>query len=753
MQKKIRKKNITFLKISIKVLFPCLILLIFIIASLIIFHRSYMQNIKKECNYKLEAIYKENEINIQNVNSAIKFITANNHFAEFVKNTSTQASIEEAKYAQEILSSLKGSSKYIDSAVIVNKSQKKVYSPTSIIDFNTYFNDNYIYSDYDLNYWQSFKSPISGSVILPPTTVIRGNATKNIIPVIYTQINKIRTSNLIIVNIDISNILEISEMSKITPGSQLYMINKQNGKAFSADEFNNVLFDNSLLNQINDTAENSFVYKFSDVGKALVISYSPSVNHFGYSYCVVVPYSDIRSRTNSLLFAFIGLLILFVTATAFSIYMSTKKIYTPIDEIAHLFSTDDSSPDKFDFIRDSVVKVMDSNNILNEHYSNSLPLLHEKYLVDLLNSNENYSSYTYNKCPIKFKYDYFCSVVIKFRQTTEFYEKFDNNEAAQIKSGIYAVIQSAFNDKYDSYIMPCETDTLYVLLNLKDDEQRDSIIELIQTINDLFERDQSLIRIHVGLGMIRKGIEGMKKSHTEAVNSVSIVKSANTINLKNTSSQKSSYNFSIPSENALTNILLTGNTEKADDFISNLIAENQNIPESSLKELYSRIILVILRVMKSKRINTPVINMSDIEYVEEAMRNDIRSLQGIVSQLLSLIKDNAQKSSSKINPDKILEYINIHFADDINLEQLADVFETTPKYISKLIKDKHDINFATFLAGIRIEHSKELLSNSKKSLTDIYLHCGFNNRNTFVRTFKKITGMTPSEYRNMSKGN
>ena len=742
-----KKRNKTLAKISIAVLFPCLILLIFILSSLAIFRNTSMQSIKNECSYKLEAIYKENEINIQNINSAINFITANDRFANFVKNTSGYSDDNETKYAQSILSTLKSSSQFIDSTVIVNRGTKKVYSPTNTADFDTYFDISYIYNDYNKQYWQKFKTPISGSVILPPTTVTHNGVKKNIIPIIYTQVNKIRTSNLIIVNINIGSTLETSETTKITPNSRLYMINKQTGSGFSADESHNAIFENDLLNRINDSAENFFTQKHTDMGKSLFISYSPSVNHFGYSYCVIVPYSDINAKTNKLLFVFIFLMIIFVSAAAVSVYFAARRIYTPIDEIARMFPSDSSSPDKFDFIRDSIVKVLNSNDTLTEHYSNSLPLLHEKYLVDLLNSNESYTQ-NYDECPVKFKYDYFCSVVIKFRQTPDFYKSFDNNEAARIKSGIYTIVQSVFNDKYDSYVMPCETDTLYVLLNLKDDTQRDSIVKLIQTINDLFESDHSLIRIHVGLGMIRKGIDGLKKSHTEAVNSISIVKSSDTINLKGTSETKDrNYRFSITSENSLTNILLTGNTEKAHDFIENLISDNKNIPENNIKELYARIMLVILRVMNSKHIDTPSENTSDIEYVEEAMHSSVRDMKNSIDSLLNLISENSKKSSAKIDSDRIIEYINTHFSEDINLEQLADIFNTTPKYISKLIKDKHDINFVNYLAGIRVEHAKELLACSKKKLTDIYEMCGFNNRNTFVRTFKRITDMTPSEYR------
>lgn len=63
-----------------------------------------------------------------------------------------------------------------------------------------------------------------------------------------------------------------------------------------------------------------------------------------------------------------------------------------------------------------------------------------------------------------------------------------------------------------------------------------------------------------------------------------------------------------------------------------------------------------------------------------------------------------------------------------------------------MFKEQFGVNFVDYLAQIRINKAKEYLSTTK-TIGEIFTLTGFNNRNTFLRTFKKITGLSPSEYK------
>ncbi len=68
-------------------------------------------------------------------------------------------------------------------------------------------------------------------------------------------------------------------------------------------------------------------------------------------------------------------------------------------------------------------------------------------------------------------------------------------------------------------------------------------------------------------------------------------------------------------------------------------------------------------------------------------------------------------------------------------------------YISQLFKKETGITFVHYITQKRIEDAKELLTSTKKPLTDIALEVGFNDTFHFIKTFKRYVGMTPGQYR------
>ena len=120
------------------------------------------------------------------------------------------------------------------------------------------------------------------------------------------------------------------------------------------------------------------------------------------------------------------------------------------------------------------------------------------------------------------------------------------------------------------------------------------------------------------------------------------------------------------------------------------------------------------------------------------------------------------KDSKKTAPEKLLNpdfaaQIDQRMRDkqtylqpDITLDMLADSLEMPAKDLSMIINRHFNHNFYEFVNGYRIEEAKRMLLDDKfkgKTMTDIYLDVGFNSKSVFNTFFKKLVGMTPSEYR------
>ncbi|MGI5825290.1 MAG: helix-turn-helix domain-containing protein, partial [Bacillota bacterium] len=96
---------------------------------------------------------------------------------------------------------------------------------------------------------------------------------------------------------------------------------------------------------------------------------------------------------------------------------------------------------------------------------------------------------------------------------------------------------------------------------------------------------------------------------------------------------------------------------------------------------------------------------------------------------------------------KAMTYINNHYKENINIEQVAGYVHLNHSYFSTLFKKETGQTFSEYLLKNRIEESKLLLANTDMGILDISLSVGLNSQSYFTKVFKKQTGITPNQYR------
>lgn len=97
---------------------------------------------------------------------------------------------------------------------------------------------------------------------------------------------------------------------------------------------------------------------------------------------------------------------------------------------------------------------------------------------------------------------------------------------------------------------------------------------------------------------------------------------------------------------------------------------------------------------------------------------------------------------------EVKSYILEHYANpDLSLDHLEDAFGLSGKYISRLFKEAYGERLIDFVLRVKIEKSKELLSDASKSLQDVANAVGYLHVMSYIRAFKKLVGTTPGEYR------
>mgnify|MGYP001048034771 FL=1 len=97
----------------------------------------------------------------------------------------------------------------------------------------------------------------------------------------------------------------------------------------------------------------------------------------------------------------------------------------------------------------------------------------------------------------------------------------------------------------------------------------------------------------------------------------------------------------------------------------------------------------------------------------------------------------------------ITDYIDEHFAEDLTLEQVADLAGFSKYHFTRLFRQYTDTSFYKYLNQKRIDHAKTLLLDPSLSVLEVSLQSGFPSLSAFLRMFKQINMCTPSEFRNM----
>ena len=117
----------------------------------------------------------------------------------------------------------------------------------------------------------------------------------------------------------------------------------------------------------------------------------------------------------------------------------------------------------------------------------------------------------------------------------------------------------------------------------------------------------------------------------------------------------------------------------------------------------------------------------------------------VLITLCRLIPSEKRKEDRLVSA--VRDYLNDHFAEDFRAETLETVFHYHPNYVNRVFKDTLGTTIHNYLIARRIEVSKQLLVSTNLTLEEIAQRIGFKTHPHFSQTFRRITGVSPKEYR------
>lgn len=127
-----------------------------------------------------------------------------------------------------------------------------------------------------------------------------------------------------------------------------------------------------------------------------------------------------------------------------------------------------------------------------------------------------------------------------------------------------------------------------------------------------------------------------------------------------------------------------------------------------------------------------------------------RELHTLLDDLDAVLKSQKNVNSTAGRIPEVQNYIQEHFTEnDFTAAAIAEHFNMNSSYLSRAFKEYSGMNILEYIQRLRIMRAKELLESQR--VKDVAIAVGFWDTQGLVRAFKKIEGVTPSEYKELHK--
>ncbi|QUI22766.1 helix-turn-helix domain-containing protein [Vallitalea pronyensis] len=665
------------------------------------------------------------------------------------------------------LSTFKRTKSFIHSIIVISEEDDLVLTNFGTGRIEEFFHVLMDYDKYDTDYWLNVEGIRERYRLLPPS-IVTNNVTKvktKVIPIMqFSADNRIYTDP-VIVNLEASYFESLLNETKLSDNSILFHFTQDFILSITDAEPHLPLSEDALIQLAQDNQEKARDIIHINGKRYLIVTYNSPMFH--HTVCAITPYSDLWRESWSILILALIIFSIGLVLLTFLSFKLSSKIYAPIHSVTlrlkEQFSSDSDTTIKndLDFLNHSFQSILSEIVKLKADLNLAIPYVCERYLVSLFEDSEILNEeevvdflaqYDFNFPNKNFMVIY---SVLNFNKS--FYELHTKAEFNAICQGSLLIANESFSALEHRYIFSPAANQICVILNLPHELDKKKITESIFKYHDALDIANNLLIVHSGVGLMYSNLNGLKKSYKEALEASSQITYLTKSMIRTYNPTDNTNNFSrytIEEENHLINYLLQGDEAMVMQQYDMILDRNlkENISCHALKELYLRLYNTTLRVINRRNHNIYDIMGEDYINISSQLGElHIDKLYTYVKNvyLRTILIHNKECAAKDIK--NLKAYLDAHYTEDIYLDAIAEYYGKSANYMSKYIKKTLGVSYQDYISSLRIEKAKDYLKSTNISINDISKKIGFNTRYPFIRKFKILEGITPSEYRQLHK--
>jgi YesN/AraC family two-component response regulator len=168
---------------------------------------------------------------------------------------------------------------------------------------------------------------------------------------------------------------------------------------------------------------------------------------------------------------------------------------------------------------------------------------------------------------------------------------------------------------------------------------------------------------------------------------------------------------------------------------------------TEMKKIYPDLYVIILTAYSSEDTAIESLKAHADDYMQKPV-NFVKFKTFIDGLLIkNKYQDDLDNDDVKAKIEKIKLYIDKNYHKVFNLNDISEIVYLSPKYLSKIFKEETGVCFNEYKLDVKMKHAKDMLDQTSSNIDQIAYKLGYKKPESFIKIFKKITHLTPTEYR------
>lgn len=197
-------------------------------------------------------------------------------------------------------------------------------------------------------------------------------------------------------------------------------------------------------------------------------------------------------------------------------------------------------------------------------------------------------------------------------------------------------------------------------------------------------------------------------------------------------------------------LVSTGDIDGIEEMVRSIFGQDEDWGDGVRIRAMDLLCSLILYSEPGKAANTAKLLHESTERIYGA-KNAGEVKRYVLKLLVILANSNKERTNDKNQSfvGSMLGYLELHYKNDISLDELADEFHVSKNYVTRLLKRYTGKSFSENVLRIRMNKAVELITSTDYSISRVGDLVGYHDTSYFIQVFKKQMGVTPNDYKRL----